>query len=366
VVERIDNVARVVLGLEALEVAEEVMHFLDRSGRARVVATATDERQLAEAVRQLEPDAVVAEPAIAMGGVDRSTLLALATRESVAALRDAVRAGARGFFVWPGEREGLLDGVSASRAQRRAPSSARRGLVIAVHGARGGVGVTFVASHLAAAFVRQERACVVVDADLQYGDLTPALGAPEDARTLAELVPLGDELAWSHVDEVAWRHPAGFEAVLAPPQPAVADEVLPRVVDAAATGAETVVVHLPRALDGPTQGCLAGADRLLEVLSLDVLSFRAATRALEAFSPLALEGRVGFVVNRAARNEITPGDVRRVFDTEPIAVVPFDGSVPRAQDHGRLLPHKGRIARVFDRLAQRLLDDAGTVQELAS
>jgi hypothetical protein len=35
-----DQVARVVVALEAPDVAEEVMHFLDRSGRARVVATA--------------------------------------------------------------------------------------------------------------------------------------------------------------------------------------------------------------------------------------------------------------------------------------------------------------------------------------
>ena len=52
-----ENVARVVLALEAHDVVEEVMHFLDRSGRARVVATASDDRQLAEAVRQLELDA---------------------------------------------------------------------------------------------------------------------------------------------------------------------------------------------------------------------------------------------------------------------------------------------------------------------
>ncbi|MGZ4132750.1 MAG: hypothetical protein ACXVWF_06865 [Actinomycetota bacterium] len=46
-----DGVARVVLGLEEPEVAEEVLHFLDRSGRARVVAAASDDRQLTEAVR---------------------------------------------------------------------------------------------------------------------------------------------------------------------------------------------------------------------------------------------------------------------------------------------------------------------------
>ena len=55
---------RVVLALEGPEVTEEVMHFLDRSGRARVVATAADDRQLTEAIRQLEPDALIADPVV--------------------------------------------------------------------------------------------------------------------------------------------------------------------------------------------------------------------------------------------------------------------------------------------------------------
>ena len=93
----VDQVARVVLALEAPEVAEEVMHFLDRSGRARVVATASDDRQLAEAVRQLEPDAIVAAPAMLAGRTGAGTVLALDTRESVASLRTAIRAGA---FLW--------------------------------------------------------------------------------------------------------------------------------------------------------------------------------------------------------------------------------------------------------------------------
>ena len=63
-----EQVARVVLALEANDVAEEVMHFLDRTGSARVVGTAADDRQLTEAVRQLEPDAVVAQLAGGAGG----------------------------------------------------------------------------------------------------------------------------------------------------------------------------------------------------------------------------------------------------------------------------------------------------------
>jgi DNA-binding NarL/FixJ family response regulator len=141
-----DRQARVVLAMEAPEVVEEVMHFLDRSGRARVVATAGDARQLTEAVRQLEPDLVVAEPALLDARPPAGALLALATRESVASLRAAVRLGAAGYFVWPAEREDLIGAAAAALREARRPAG--RATVVAVHGGRGGVGATFVATGL--------------------------------------------------------------------------------------------------------------------------------------------------------------------------------------------------------------------------
>ncbi len=129
-----------------------------------------------------------------------------------------------------------------------------------------------------------------------------------------------------------------------------------RIVDVTAAGADAVIVHLPRALDALARAGLRSADRIIEVLSLDVLSFRAATRALEAFDPMGVTARVGFVVNRASRGEITVGDVARVFDAQPLAVMPVDRGVGKAQDHGRLLPAKGRTGRRFDRLAASVLE----------
>jgi Flp pilus assembly CpaE family ATPase len=362
------DAARVVLAVEAQEVAEEVLHLLDRSGLARVVATAGDDRQLVEAVRQLEPDVIVAEPSLTHDPFPDAPLLALATRESVGALRAAIRAGAQGFFVWPDEREELLRRVALCAMARHVPE--RRATVVAVHAARGGAGCTFVATHLAQAFAKRGSSCVLIDCDLDYGDVTHALGVSgEEVRTLADLAPVGDELEPAHLDGVVHRHEGGFAALLAPPfeeAAALDDRLLERVIDSAASSADVVVLHTARALDERTRRCVSQADRLVEVLSLDVLSFRAASRALEAFSPLGLEGRVGFVVNRAARNEITPGDVRRVFDQDPLAVVPFDGAVPRLQDHGRLAPARGRIGRSFDRLAARMLSPEVAVEEEAS
>jgi Flp pilus assembly CpaE family ATPase len=361
----VQEIARVVLALEAPDVAEEVLHFLDRSERARVVATAIDDRQLAEAARQLEPDAVVAQPRLAEGaGIHGPTLLALDTRESVASLRAAIRSGAGGFFLWPSDREQLAAAVG--RAMVRPISGEPRGLVVAVHAARGGAGATFVATHLAAAVARRSTSCLLIDADPLYGDVSAVLGAPDDVHTLGDLLPLAGELTAQHLDKAAWEHPTGFGAILAP-APDRMSEVdgpgLVGVIEAAAAARDVVIVHLSRAIDPLARSVLTTADRLLEVLSLDVLSFRATTRALDALGPLGVEDRVSFVVNRATRGEIVPGDVQRVFGAAPIAVVPLDRSVGRAQDHGRLLSAKGRVGRAFDRIAAQLVDGSDARRE---
>jgi hypothetical protein len=127
--------ARVVLAIEAPEVLDEVLHFLDRSGAVRVVATADDERQLTDAATQLEPDLVIAEPRFA-GQVPATTpCVAIASRESVAALRAAISAGVKAFTVWPEERDmprarpellGRREGPRAARDGARGPRLARR------------------------------------------------------------------------------------------------------------------------------------------------------------------------------------------------------------------------------------------------
>jgi len=355
-----EEVARIVLALETPDVAEEVMHFLDRTGRARVVGTAVDAAQLAEAVRQLEPDAVVAAPSLvpSRGSLNGSTLLAVDTSQSVGALRRAIRGGATGFFLWPAEREELA--YAATRVGSKPDeSSSERAPVLAVYAARGGAGATFVATHLAAAFAKRDRRCLLVDLDAVFADASAAIGVPadEEPRTIADLVPLGDEVASQHVDEVAWRHPAGFASLLAPAHgqrfPTTGAPTYRAAISAARRSCDVVVLHVPRALDEIALAGLEFADRVLVVLGLDVLSFRDAKRAIEV---AALEGRCSFVVNRAGRSEITPGDVERVFGQPPIAVIPSDRAVGRAQDHGRLVPMRGRIGRALEGLARRALE----------
>src|SRR5919201_1101656 len=193
----VQQAATIVLGLDPPELAEEVMDFLDRTGRARVVGTATNGPELGKAVRERQPNAVVAQPDLmeAAGPLDGSAFLALATSESVAVLRQSLRAGASGFFLWPDERAELARAASMSAPPPDRPDGSRA-LMVAVYGPRGGAGTTFVATHLAASFARDGKDAVLVDLDPVFGDVTAALGVPSDPapKTVADLVPVADEV----------------------------------------------------------------------------------------------------------------------------------------------------------------------------
>ena len=351
-----DGVATVVLGLEEPEVAEEVMHFLDRSG-ARVVATANDRRQLDEAVRQLEPDAVVASPTIATGaGLGTSVLLAIDTGESVRGLRAAITAGARGFFVWPGDREALA-GAASCLAGDSDRGPARAGTLWTVFGPRGGTGATSVACHLAATLAAPDGgsspSVVLADLDLAFGDCTHALGIDDPAaRTLADLVPVLAELRPRHVEEVLREHPAGFRVLLAPSAPdrpeAAAEETLDArgalaLLDGLRGVADRVVAHVPRGFAAATRAALTSASRVALVLHPDVLSLRAARRALGA---TGVAGRSVAVVTATRRGEMGLADIERVLGC-PAVVIPADPAAAAAQDRGELLALRGRTGRAF-------------------
>jgi pilus assembly protein CpaE len=288
-------------------------------------------------------------------------VIALDARESVGGLRAALEAGALGFFVWPGDRERLLGTVARSSAVR--DSSGPRGQIVVIRGARGGVGTTFVATHLAAAVARAGLYCVLIDGDSVADDVRTAIGAPlDDLHTIADLLPVVDQLQSKQITEAAWSHAAGFVLLpAADPGARVAGDAFATVIGAAALASELVIVHLTKALDEASIAALRIADKVLHVLTLDAMSFRAADRAIEALTPLRLGARSGFVVNRAARSEIAPGDVRRVFGVDALAVLPVVRGIERAQSRGRLLPPRGRVGRAFDRLASHVREDVTDV-----
>ncbi|HWC31863.1 MAG TPA: hypothetical protein VG709_01895, partial [Actinomycetota bacterium] len=265
--------------------------------------------------------------------------------------------------VWPGDRDALARALERIRRPSGADGT-KSGRAVAVFGARGGAGVTFLATNLAAAFAARGATCVLADLDPFYTDVSVALGVSPNggAPTIADLAPVLDELTVEHVERVLYRHPRGFHTLLAPAVPG-AVRLSPDHVGAVArtlrAAADVAILHLPRSLDDTTVAAMEAADDVLLVVTLDVVAFRDARRTLERLEAAGVDGRCKLVINRATRAEVAPDDAEHVFGIRPVSVIRADRSVGRAQNRGEVLAGRsGAAARRVAALAERLLDHA--------
>ncbi|HLW17068.1 MAG TPA: hypothetical protein VKV69_06915 [Actinomycetota bacterium] len=272
-------------------------------------------------------------------------LVAVAFDDPVRAARAALAAGARELIRWPEESDRLPAAV------RRAANSGHHetgdGVVIAVAGARGGVGTsTFVAS---LASVLGD--AIVLDLDT-VGAGQRAFATTPPARTL-------DEVLTSLAD----IDPEGLAASLVPHAGGA------RALHASATGLEPDVRELngllraSRACAGftvidcgrgvSTAGALAArnADARIIVAADDVASIRGASRLINS----AFHG-ARFVLRRERRRGISMRDLESAFGRKPDAIVETSRTLARQVDLGRL---PGRHSRPLARLASRLKDEHG-------
>lgn len=351
----------VVLGIDDRGLQEEILHFLDRLPGVKIVGASEGTDSLRRLVRDRRPDVVVGVPENLVG-LDSASAVAVALRETTKGLRTAIRVGARGFYVWPEEREAL--GRDISRVDPvDTTESTEEGTVVAVIGARGGAGATFLATNLAAAFAHGGARTVLADLDPLYGDVAPALGIPPDAAlpSVAELAAVSHELTTEHLDRVMHSHPSGFRVLLAPQQAPAETRLDPETVGGLVAALRSrfvaVVLHLPRLVDESVRAAVELADEVVVVVTLDVLGIRAAKRLLDHLRSFGLGRSLRLVVNKAGRGEVVPEDAELVLEAPLACVIGAERGVQRAQNRGELVVgRRRRLSRRITRLAGRLLD----------
>ena len=105
------------------------------------------------------------------------TVIAIGDRNDVGLYRDLMQAGISEYIVKPVTAQLLAKALSPlPHAVGGSPISRKLGRLVAVIGARGGVGATTVAIHLASSLANhQNRRVVLLDLDLQTGDCALAL-----------------------------------------------------------------------------------------------------------------------------------------------------------------------------------------------
>jgi pilus assembly protein CpaE len=284
----------------------------------------------------------------------------------------AFKAGAVDLITLPQSHDDLAFALEKAIARARGTiRSAQTGAMIAVLGPKGGTGKTLTACNLAEALATAGHSTVVVDLDLQFGDVGLALGV-KPSRTIYDLAVAGGSLDADKVDSYLTEHPSGARALLAPLRPdqaaAISTGFLRALFETLRSRHDFVIVDTPPAFSPEVIAAIDAASTLCLVGMLDALSLKDTKIGLETLDQMGYEpGEVTLVLNRADTNVgIGMDDVERLLGRRPDVLVPSDRAVPRAITEGQTIvaadPRSG-AAQAFTSLARKL---AGASQPVAA
>ncbi|MDF9815331.1 pilus assembly protein CpaE [Streptomyces sp. SPB162] len=250
---------------------------------------------------------------------------------SPAVLSAAMDSGARGVIGLPLSYDELGARVEAAAAwasgvrrhlgpQRALPAVAG-GTLVAVAGAKGGVGTTVTAIQLALAAHAAGRSTALVDLDLQGGDIASYLDV-QFRRSMADLADIAD-ISSRVLHDAMYLHESGPALLLAPGEGERGEDVTDRsvrlVLHALRQRYEVVVVDCGTQLTTANAVAVETADTALLVTTPDVVAVRAAKRMVRMWDRLQIRKPqdTTAVVNRYTRStEIQPSLVARITGTK--------------------------------------------------
>ena len=270
-------------------------------------------------------------------------LVAVACDDPVRTARAALAAGARELIRWPDESDRLASAV------RRAASNGHHeigsGAVIAVAGARGGVGTSTIVAALASALGE----AIVLDLDPVGAGQRSFASAPP-ARTLDEMLPSLADIDPEGLAASLAPHAGGARALHASVSGREPDvRELNGLLRAARGCARFTVIDCGRGSSNAGRLAARNADARIVVAGDDVASIRGAKRLLaDAFHGARI------VLRRERRRGISLRDLESAFGRKPDAILKTSRGIARAVDLGRL-PKNG--PRSLARLASSLKEE---------
>jgi pilus assembly protein CpaE len=259
-------------------------------------------------------------------------------------------AGARVTLMKPFERQRLVGAIQLvhSREQRlrlqhhqvvgetvgTVGVRQQRPRVIAVHGAKGGVGTTTIACNLASALHGLTgRRVALIDGDFLSGDVG-VLCDLAPLRTMSELLPEVQQLDAETVEHTFTQHRSGVHVLLAPEPLELAEAItaneVKRALNALRPYFDYQIVDTPSTLLPVTLAAIEEADLVVLVLTPGLAALRSAARFLRLAAQLSYpKEKILLVANRAdTGRQIDVGVIQEQLHRDVTVAIPFDGKVP--------------------------------------
>ena len=287
-------------------------------------------------------------------------------------LRAALRTGIKDVIEAPltlNKMEEAL-GIAVRAARREDPVASRRhkiGKVVTIMSPKGGAGKTMTTTNVALTLANwgEEGRTVVLDADLQFGDVCISLQV-DPRHTIVDVARDIDKLDEQLLESLLSRHPSGLRVLSAPLEPSLADEVSTQVV-VKTIGMlkrmfDYIVIDTAPFLDEPVLSILERSDAVLLVVDMDLPSVKNAKLALDTLRLIKFPfEKIKLILNRVnSKARLDVDELERSLGLEVMAAVSSDKLVPRAVNEGEpvvsLYP-RSRVARDLRSVAALVFDD---------
>jgi pilus assembly protein CpaE len=304
-------------------------------------------------------------------------IIVLSTSSPNGFLRRAFEVGASDMALYPQTKEQLRFVMSKAIARTtRAELNGARGeaRLICVLGPKGGTGKTLTSCNLAVALALTNARVLIIDLDLQFGDVALCLGVPPE-KTMYDLAMSGGSLDEDKLTDYVMKHETGVDVLLAPARPdqasAITIELLRDVLVIARAHYDFVIADTPPGFTAEVISTIDASSDLVMVGTLDSLSLKNTKLGLETLQLMDYdEGKIQLVLNRAdTRVGISHHDVVAVLGREPNIFIPSDREIPRAVNEGipiTLSRPQSYAAASFHELAALFTDNAPAAEPVAS
>jgi pilus assembly protein CpaE len=287
-------------------------------------------------------------------------VVVIGRHNDVTLYRELVRRGISDYMIAP---ISTIDVVRAISGLFSAPDAKPVGRIIAVVGAKGGVGASTIAHNIAWAMARNlSLDSVVTDLDLAFG--TAGLDYNQDPpQGIADAVFSPDRIDTAFVDRLLSKCTDHLSLLAAPATlERVYDfgaEAFDAILDSLRSTMPCIVLDVPHLWSGWTQRTLVTADEILIVAAPDLANLRNAKNLFDLLRTARVnDHRPFYCLNQVGvpkRPEIKPVDFAKALEDQPIAVIPFDPQVfGTAANNGQMIAEISsghRIADMFRQLA---------------
>ncbi|MCK1490249.1 AAA family ATPase [Bradyrhizobium sp. 180] len=318
-----------------------------------------------------------------LGGLDQlATVCDAGTRvvvigriNDVMLYRELVRRGVSDYVLAP---VGAIDVVRSICNLFSAPEAKAVGRIMAVVGAKGGVGASTISHNVAWAIARDlAMDAVVADLDLAFG--TAGLDYNQDPpQGIADAVFSPDRVDTAFIDRLLSKCTDHLSLLAAP---ATLDRVydfgsdaFDAVFDTLRSTMPCIVLDVPHQWSGWTKRALIGADDILIVAAPDLANLRNTKNLFDLLKasrpndrpPLYCLNQVGV----PKRPEIAATEFAKAIESQPIASIPFEPQIfGSAANNGQMIAEisaNHKSIEMFLQIAQRLTGRSETKKQKSS